>query len=181
MLMRMIGEQMTKPFIADCINRFWQPWGNFTIKRVEAQSYLVGFRQNEDYDRISKQRWCWFDGELLVIKPWTQNSGTFEDVLDSIPQHALVRGIPTDMWTEEAINRIASTLGLPLSTILSEPVCEGTTPVLKICTIIMADFKHPTNIRIRVEGATMPADDTLLRIRYIDQNPFCSHCHGFGH
>lgn len=43
-----------------------------------------------------------------MLPPWLKGGTTEKDVILTIPQQALIQGVPTTMWNDEAISQIGS-------------------------------------------------------------------------
>lgn len=59
-------------------------------------------------------KWEHIDDDLILVRQWKAGENEAEDTLDSVPQKALIHNIPSAMWGDEAIGRIASSLGIPI-------------------------------------------------------------------
>lgn len=86
------------------------------------------------------------------------------------------------MWSEEAVGRIASSLGNPIEAGADPPAYPKLPPPLEVCVIIGKGFNCPNNVRIRVEGNEgNPKRDSVVSIDYPQRTPYCCQCAGFGH
>lgn len=86
------------------------------------------------------------------------------------------------MWSEEAIGRIASSLGIPIEAKAMRLNHSYLLPPLETCTIIGRDFNYPSSIRIRSEGNEgEPRRDLIVNVEYKQRMPFCRKFDGYEH
>lgn len=57
---------------------------------------------------------------MAIIWRWYLEINTKENVLDTVPNWARITGIPNQMWMDEAISQISSTLGNPISACMTD-------------------------------------------------------------
>lgn len=93
-ILRLVGERRVDANIVDFIKYTWKPRGPFRVTKANRQSYIVGFYQTEDYDRLKGSKWDHLGDDLIIIRPWNRNMSNREDVLDTIPLKALIHNIP---------------------------------------------------------------------------------------
>lgn len=96
-----------------------------------------------------------------------------------MPQRALIHNIPGAMWDEEAIGRIASSLGSPIEARSSEPVHPDLPPPLEACVIIGRTFSYPPALESRSRAMKVNQTETIVSVEYAQRVPYC--CEGFGH
>ncbi|KMZ75171.1 hypothetical protein ZOSMA_118G00510 [Zostera marina] len=96
-----------------------------------------------------------------------------------VPQLLQIKGLPSYLSTEEAIGRVTSALGTPLTAKVVD--CSNDIPILQVCIIINKSFKYPTSIKVRMQGCTSTAEDIKINIHYMGRKPFCSKCIEYGH
>lgn len=117
-----------------------------------------------------------------MIRIWRAREACTEDALDTIPQKALIHNIPEAMWGDEAIGRIASSLGAPIDARAAKQLNTHLPPPLEVCVIMGSEFGYPATVRIRLEGNEgEPTRDNIVNIEYAQRMPLCRHCRGYGH
>lgn len=139
-LIRLVGALKSEVVIAKYIKNTWKPRESFRLTRVGRQSFLLGFHGKEDFERLSKLKWDHFGFNVVIIRSWKKGHATTEDVLNTIPQLAVVHNIPRIMWGEEGVSRIASALGTPISAKALKQHHQNAPPPLELCFIISKDF-----------------------------------------
>lgn len=111
-----------------------------------------------------------------MVRHWARGDSVTEDALDSVPQTDIIHNILAIMWGEEAISRIASTLGNPKEERGRAP------PPLEVCVSINKNFTYPDRLHLRVEGQeNSPDRDVTVNVEYERKVPYCIKCVGFGH
>lgn len=148
-LVRVIGETRKKARapIAKFVKNIWKSRGAYRITRVNRQSFKIGFYNVIDYDRLKNMKWEHLDGDLLVARAWNNTESVTKDVLATVPQKVLIHNIPQVIWGEEAIGRIASSLGSPIE-VKSAAASRHPhlPPPLEICVVIGRSFNYPRPI-----------------------------------
>lgn len=184
-LIRLIGGEKEEEHVAKFVKNKWKPRGTFRLTRVNRQSFKVTFRifyDANDYNRIKTTKWDYLGNDLILIRPWTLNTNTSEDVLDTAPLKALIHNIPTAMWGEEVIGRISSSLDSSLEARSAIQRHPSLPPPLEASVVIEGGFAYLSNIRIRTEGNEgEPNLDTIVSVEYARRVPFCPRCEGFRH
>lgn len=181
-LMRVVGAIKVEAAIADHIKNNWRPRGAYRITKVNWQSYKIGFYEKEDFDRLRTKKWEHLGADLILIRHWKSGDDSTEDPLDTVPQMALIHNIPEEMWGDEAIGRITSSLGTPLNARVVKQYHPDHPPPLEVCVIIGTKFTYPAKVRIRMEGNEgMPNRDATVSIEYEQRVPYCLHCRGYRH
>lgn len=138
--------------MAGFIKKIWKPRGTFRLTRVNRQSFKIGFYSEEDFKRMKSIKWDHLREDLIIVRRWNPRESVAEDVLDSVPQKAIIHNIPAAMWGDEAVSRISSSLGKPIEARVASTRQPFLPPPLETCVIIGKYFDYPPNIRIRTEG-----------------------------
>ncbi|KMZ72774.1 hypothetical protein ZOSMA_15G01130 [Zostera marina] len=181
-LIRMIGITRKEEEIASFIKINWKLRHNFRLTRMNKQTFKVDFYSPIDFDRVAAIKWEHLDGNLIVVRRWKAGESIAEDPLDTVPQKAIIHNIPATMWGDEAIGRIASSLGVPLEARATDQRNQYLPPPLEVCVVIDRKFSYPTSIRIRTEGHECePTRDVVFNVEYVINTPYCFRCAGYGH
>lgn len=80
-------------------------------------------------------------------------------------------GSSMHLWTEEALGRISSMVGFPISTRIDEPASEEISP-LRVFTAIPYDLPFPQCVKVQEEGNEryLP-HDIILNVTPIPSKP----------
>lgn len=135
-MVRVIRVAREEAPLASFIKNKWKPRGAFRITRVNLQSFKVGFYKELDYARIKAKKWKYIGSDLILVRQWRVDESPAEDALDTIPQTTIIHNIPGAMWGEEAIGRIASSLGSPIEARAAKPTHPKLPLPLEVCVII---------------------------------------------
>lgn len=178
-LLRVVGAINDEASIADHIKNYWGPRDAYRINR---QSYKIGFYDREDFERLRTKKWEYLGTDLILLRHWRALENNTEDPLDTVPQKAIIHNIPEEMWGDEAIGRITSSLGIPLKARVVRQHHPDHPPPLEACVIIGVNFTYPPSVKIRTEGNEgKPSRDIMVNIKYEQRVSYFLHCKGYGH
>lgn len=133
LLVRVIGSICEETHIAEYVKFNWKPRAPYRIKRVNKQSFKIGFYEKVDFVRLQTKKWEHLGNDLAMIRIWRAGETYTEDALDTIPQKALIHNIPEAMWGDEAIGRIASSLRSPIDARAAKQLNPPSRPTGSLC------------------------------------------------
>lgn len=145
--------------------------------------YLFEFKNEHAKMQVLEGGPYFFSQKYLVLKDWHRMMKPARDQPAKIPVWVKLHDLPFELWNQECLSRVASTIGKPLhadqataKTARQPGLLNTKSTKARVCIKINAEHDLPDEVVVRVEG-----ESVVVHIEYQVLPPMCSSCHVFGH
>ncbi|KAG5540761.1 hypothetical protein RHGRI_020861 [Rhododendron griersonianum] len=153
------------------------------VKPDVAGCYLFEFRDEQAKQQVLDGGPYFFSQKYLVLKDWHRMMKPVKEQPSHIPAWVRLRNLPLELWNQECLSRVASTIGKPLhvdqattKTSRQPGLLQTKSTNARICIEISAEYELPDDVRISVEG-----ESVVVPIEYQVLPSMCKQCQVFGH
>ncbi|VFQ95810.1 unnamed protein product [Cuscuta campestris] len=159
------------------MNKFLQKLGlkgGFDISLLHSNSFLLNFREEDDYLRLFLRRsWQVFDKQMSLTKwsPWLSQ----ESENPIMPIWIAFPGLPIHLHDKRALHLIASTIGTPQK--VDSCTMNFSRPALARCCVEV-DISNLPPARILINHG---GEELIFPFHYEDVPLFCKRCKRTGH
>lgn len=168
-----------KPFylhLKTCVTRLWRPTCLLEVHSRENGFFLFHFGSGDDCDRILQGGPWLFDGRLIVLRLWEADAILERDLFTSVPVRIRPPALPSQFWSQDVINKLASVVGRPL--FMDFVFANGTQIAYARCFVeISANTPRVHSMKVVVPNGP-PLD---IPVEYEHIPPMCMECFCFGH
>ncbi|KAG5552983.1 hypothetical protein RHGRI_010968 [Rhododendron griersonianum] len=153
------------------------------VKSDVSGFYLFEFKDEQAKLQVLEGGPYFFSQKYLVLRDWHRMMKPLKDQPTKIPAWVKFHDLPLELWNQECLSRVASTVGRPIhvdqATARSSKqpgLLHTKSTKAKVCIEISADHELPDEVAVTVQGETV-----VVPIEYQVLPPMCSQCHVFGH
>ncbi|KAG5553054.1 hypothetical protein RHGRI_011046 [Rhododendron griersonianum] len=177
-----LDGQMAYPLIVATARNQWKE--HFVaVKPDVAGFYLFKFKDEQSKMQVLEGGPYFFSQKYLVLKDWHRMMKPAREQPTKIPAWVKLHDLPLELWNQECLSRIASTIGRPLhvdhatAKTARQPGLQQTkTTKARICIEVSAQQVLPDEVQVVVEG-----ESVVIPVEYQVLPPMCNICHVFGH
>ncbi|KAG5523680.1 hypothetical protein RHGRI_030607 [Rhododendron griersonianum] len=177
-----LDGQMAYPLIVATARNQWKE--HFVaVKPDVAGFYLFEFKDEQSKMHVLEGGPYFFSQKYLVLKDWHRMMKPAREQPTKIPAWVKLHDLPLELWNQECLGRIASTIGRPLhvdhatAKTAGQPGLQQTkTTNARICIEVSAQQVLPDEVQVVVEG-----ESVVIPVEYQVLPPMCNTCHVFGH
>ncbi|KAI8530017.1 hypothetical protein RHMOL_Rhmol11G0021300 [Rhododendron molle] len=153
------------------------------VKPDVARCYLFEFRSKEAKQQVLDGGPYFFSQKYLILKDWHRMIKPVKEQPSHIPAWVRLHNLPLELWNQECLSRVASTIGKPLhvdqattKTSKQPGLLQTKSTSAKVCIEISAEHDLPEDVRTTVGG-----NSVVVPIEYQVLPLMCKHCQAFGH
>ncbi|KAG5513035.1 hypothetical protein RHGRI_038542 [Rhododendron griersonianum] len=153
------------------------------VKSDVSGFYLFEFKDEQSKLQVLEGGPYFFSQKYLVLRDWHRMMKPLKDQPTKIPAWVKFHDLPLELWNQECLSRVASTIGRPIhvdqATARSSKqpgLLHTKSTKARVCIEISADHELPDEVAVTVQGETV-----VVPIEYQVLPPMCSQCHIFGH
>ena len=139
-------------------------------------NYFFMFENASMRDEVIDNGPWHFVGNPIIIQKWTPNFSFAKDSTSKIPVWVKFHNIPMQLWTEEGLSYVASSVGIPL---YADTITEGMQRIsfARICVELKVMEDYPKVIEVRMEDGSYAE----VGVEYQEKPSSCVKCGIFGH
>ncbi|XP_058189185.1 uncharacterized protein LOC131306776 [Rhododendron vialii] len=145
--------------------------------------YLFEFRDEQAKQQVLDGGPYFFSQKYLVLKDWHRMMKPVKEQPSHVPACIRLRNLPLELWNQECLSRVASTIGKPLhvdqataKTSRQLGLLQTKSTSARICIEISVEHELPEDVRMTVEG-----ESVMVPIEYQVLPLMCKQCQVFGH
>ncbi|XP_020272316.1 uncharacterized protein LOC109847499 [Asparagus officinalis] len=171
-----LGDKPFYSHLKGCVGRLWKLTCSLEIYSRENGFFFFKFGSNEEMNRVLNGGPWLFDGRLIILKKWTENSGLERELLSTVPVWIRFPSLHLKLWSNNIIGRIASLVGIPLY--IDQATASGERLAYARCFVeISSKSKLPNSVRLDLGNGEWL--ETNVEYEWIP--PKCNKCLIFGH
>ncbi|XP_058217387.1 uncharacterized protein LOC131328462 [Rhododendron vialii] len=153
------------------------------IKPNVAGFFLFEFRDEQAKMQVLEGGPYFFSQKYLVLKDWHRMMKPAQDQPSKIPAWVKLHDLPFELWNQECLSRVASTIGKPLhvdqattKTAKQAGLLHTKSTKARICIEVSAEQALPDEVTVIVAG-----ESVVVSVEYQVLPPKCDIYHVFGH
>lgn len=177
-----LDGKMPYPLVASTARYQWKELF-VAVKPDVGGCYLFEFRDEQAKQQVLDGGPYFFSQKYLVLKDWHRMMRPVKEQPSHIPAWVKLHNLPLELWNQECLSRVASTIGKPLhvdqataKTSRQPGLLHTKSTNARICIEISAEHELPDDVRITVEG-----ESVVVSIEYQVLPSLCKVCQVFGH
>ncbi|KAG5540764.1 hypothetical protein RHGRI_020862 [Rhododendron griersonianum] len=177
-----LDGKMPYPLVASTARYQWKELF-VAVKPDVGGCYLFEFRDEQAKQQVLDGGPYFFSQKYLVLKDWHRMMKPVKEQPSHIPAWVKLHDLPLELWNQECLSRVASTIGKPLhvdqataKTSRQPGLLQTKSTSARICIEISAKHELPEDVRITVEG-----ESVVVSIEYQVLPLMCKLCQVFGH
>ncbi|KAG5565795.1 hypothetical protein RHGRI_001652 [Rhododendron griersonianum] len=177
-----LDGNMPYPLVASTARYQWKELF-VAVKPDVGGCYLFEFRDEQAKQQVLDGGPYFFSQKYLVLKDWHRMMKPVKEQPTHIPAWVKLHNLPLELWNQECLSRIASTIGKPLhvdqataKTSRQPGLLQTKSTNARICIEISAENELPDEVRITVEG-----ESVVVFVEYQVLPSLCKECQVFGH
>ncbi|XP_058211571.1 uncharacterized protein LOC131323743 [Rhododendron vialii] len=177
-----LDGQMAYPLIVSTARNQWKDLF-VAVKPDVAGFYLFEFKDEQAKMQVLEGGPYFFSQKYLVLKDWHRMMKPARDQPTKIPAWVKLHDLPLELWNQECLSRVASTIGRPLhvdqataKTARQPGLLQTKSTKARICIEVSAEQILPDEVTVIVEG-----ESVVIPVEYQVLPPMCNICHVFGH
>lgn len=153
------------------------------VKSNVAGFYLFEFRDEQAKMQVLEGGPYFFSQKYLVLKDWHRMMKPAQDQPSKIPAWVKLHDLPFELWNQECLSRVASTIGKllhvdqPTAKTAKQPgLLHTKSNKARICIEVSVAQVLPEEVTVIVAG-----ESVVVPVEYQVLHPKCDTCHVFGH
>ncbi|KAG5565781.1 hypothetical protein RHGRI_001639 [Rhododendron griersonianum] len=177
-----LDGKMAYPLIVSTTRYQWKELF-VAVKPDVGGCYLFEFRDEQAKQEVLDGGPYFFSQKYLVLKDWHRMMKPVKEQPSHIPAWVKLHDLPLELWNQECLSRVASTIGKPLhvdqataKTSRQPGLLQTKSTSARICIEINAQHELPADVEITVEG-----ESVVVPIEYQVLPLMCKLCQVFGH
>ncbi|KAG5562101.1 hypothetical protein RHGRI_004973 [Rhododendron griersonianum] len=177
-----LDGKMAYPLVLSTARNQWKELF-VAVKPDVAGCYLFEFRDEQAKQLVLDGGPYFFSQRYLVLKDWHTMMQPVKEQPSHIPVWVRLHNLPLELWNQECLSRVASTIGRPLyvdqataKTSRQPGLLQTKSTSARVCIEIKAEHDLPEDVRITVED-----NSVVIPIEYQVLPSSCKECKVFGH
>ncbi|KAI8572581.1 hypothetical protein RHMOL_Rhmol01G0210600 [Rhododendron molle] len=177
-----LDGKMAYPLLVTTARNKWKDLF-VAVKPDVSGFYLFEFKDEQAKMQVLEGGPYFFSQRYLVLKEWHRMMKPLQEQPTKIPVWVKFHDLPFELWNQECLSRVASTVGRPIHvdqatarTSKQPGLLQTKSTKARVCIEISAEQDFPDEVAVTVQGETV-----VVPIEYQVLPPMCSHCHVFGH
>ncbi|KAG5521728.1 hypothetical protein RHGRI_034074 [Rhododendron griersonianum] len=177
-----LDGKMAYPLVLSTARNQWKELF-VAVKPDVAGCYLFEFRDEQAKQLVLDGGPYFFSQRYLVLKDWHTMMQPVKEQPSHIPVWVRLHNLPLELWNQECLSRVASTIGRPLyvdqataKTSRQPGLLQTKSTSARVCIEIRAEHDLPEDVRITVED-----NSVVIPIEYQVLPSSCKECKVFGH
>ncbi|KAG5565789.1 hypothetical protein RHGRI_001646 [Rhododendron griersonianum] len=177
-----LDGKMAYPLVLSTAKNQWKELF-VAVKPGVAGCYLFKFRDEQAKQSVLDGGPYFISQRYLVLKDWHRMMQPVKEQPSHIPVWVRLHNLPLELWNQECLSRVASTIGRPLhvdqataKTSRQPGLLQTKSTSARVCIEISAEHDLPEDVRITVEN-----NSVVVPIEYQVLPSSCKECKVFGH
>ena len=143
----------------------WASTGLVDVLTLEKGFFLFRFASVEGMTSVVEKGPWLFSGRFMVLRRWSPGLPLSKATLSKIPVWAKFHNVPMELWTEEGLSHIASTVGHPLYADEATEACTRAT-FAHICVEVEACVPLVEEFEVEVLQADNSSSLATISVSY---------------